>query len=366
METNKTLMLRVGIFITIGLILLVWFSLKTEAPTKIKGGYQLFTRFEQVKGIEIGSMVTMSGVDIGRVEKIFFDSEANMVRVDLSVRGDVKIRKDSIAGIYMKSLLGQNLINIHPGDKEGGFLNPGDEIKSKPTIDMDRIIEIVSDFGKNANELMTNLNENQKGLIDRISSVIDENRDNIKQTTASFAEVGPKLNTVVSDLQEIIAGVKNGEGTIGKLVKDDQIYEKFSSFSTDLADISKKVNSGEGTLGKLLVDDSLHKSASESLDIVRDAAKEIKSFLSNNQKGISEVVDSLKESVPNIKKASEQLYEITDKVNSGKGTLGKLINDPTLYNEAKDAINQIKQTFQENEEQAVMRTFLGIVFGSMM
>ncbi len=366
METNKTFMLRVGIFITIGLIILVWFSLKAESPTKVKGGYELFTRFEQVKGIESGTMVTMSGVEIGKVDKISFDDTSDLVHVGISVKGDIKIRKDSIATINIKSLLGQNIINIKPGTKTAGVLQPGEEIKSKESYDMDKIIEVVGDLGDNAKELVKNFNENQNGLMNKISDVIDENRDNLKATTKSFAEVGPKLNSVLSDVQDVVSDIKGGKGTIGKLVTDDSVYEDFSKVSKNLAEISDKVKSGEGSLGKFINDDSIHNSATETMELVKGAAKEIKSFLNNNQQGVTDVIDALKQSAPKIQKASENLAEITNKVNNGEGTLGKLVNDPTLYNDAKEAVTQIKQTFQENEEQTVMRTFLGIVFGSMM
>lgn len=365
METNKTLMLRVGIFVTLGMILLVWLSLKSESSTRVKNGYLLFTVFEQVRGIEKGSNVTMSGVEVGKVENILFENETGKVRVDLMVNNNVKIRKDSLAGIYMKSLLGQNVINIIPG-KERNYMKAGDEMKTKDTVDLDEIIQTVSDIGNNAKEFLNNLNENQRGLIDKISSVIDENRDNLKQTTDAFAKAAPKIENVVSNLDKIVGNVKKGEGTLGKLINDDSVYMNFQQIGNDLADVSKKINSGEGTLGKLIADDSLHTTAMDSFKIIKEAAQELNQFLTQNQGKLNDVVDSLKETIPNFQKTAENLREVSEKINKGEGTLGKLINDPALYNDAKDALNQVKQTFQENEEQAVMRSFLSIMFGSMM
>jgi len=366
METNKTIMLRVGIFVTLGLILLVWFSLKSEEPAKVKGGYPLFIRFEEIKGIEEGTVVTMSGVDVGRVDKIKFESESGKVRVDLTIQRSIKIRKDSIGGIYLKSLLGQNIINITPGKQKDVFLKPGDEVVSKETVDLDHIIETIGGLGDKAENLIENLNENQSDLLKKVSSVIDENKDNLKTTTESFAKVAPKFESMVNSFDDMLTNLKKGEGSLGKMLTDDSMYNKFSDVGDNLDEIAKKINSGEGTLGKLLSDDSLHKKAEDSLTNVKDAAEEIRTFLTENKQSLKEFVDAIKEVPPKIKEASDNLADITKKINEGQGTLGKLVNDPKLYDDTRDAINQMKQTFQESEEQAVMRTFLGIVFGSMM
>ena len=58
--------------------------------------------------------------------------------------------------------------------------------------------------------------------------------------------------------------------------------------------------------------------------------------------------------------------DISSQISEGKGTLGKLVNDPELYDEARRAVSQIRKTFEEGEEQSVLRTFVGVFFGSMI
>ncbi|HQH12470.1 MAG TPA: hypothetical protein PLS31_08595, partial [Candidatus Sumerlaeota bacterium] len=60
------------------------------------------------------------------------------------------------------------------------------------------------------------------------------------------------------------------------------------------------------------------------------------------------------------------INKISQKVNEGNGTLGKLVNDPSLFDNANTAVTQIKAQFEEAEEQSVVRTFLSIVLGPVM
>ena len=69
---------------------------------------------------------------------------------------------------------------------------------------------------------------------------------------------------------------------------------------------------------------------------------------------------------PKIGEAAENFLEVSRKVNTGEGTIAKLVNDPELYDDLRRTVGQIRKTFEEGEEQSVLRTFLGVFFGSMI
>ncbi|MFH0792896.1 MAG: hypothetical protein V2A74_02560, partial [bacterium] len=88
--------------------------------------------------------------------------------------------------------------------------------------------------------------------------------------------------------------------------------------------------------------------------------------VADNRAKLTDILDSLSRAIPDFEEAAKSIREVADKVNTGEGTLGKLVNDPSLYNDTKQAVGQIQKTFEENEEQSVMRTFLGVVFGGFI
>ncbi|MFH1476020.1 MAG: MlaD family protein [Verrucomicrobiota bacterium] len=109
----------------------------------------------------------------------------------------------------------------------------------------------------------------------------------------------------------------------GKTPKD--VMGLVADVASDLKDITGKINSGQGTIGKLVNEDALYNDARASL---------------------------------------ANLNEITDKINHGEGTLGLLINDESLYLEVKQMINDIRATVDEIRETSPIVTFSSIFFGA--
>ena len=80
--------------------------------------------------------------------------------------------------------------------------------------------------------------------------------------------------------------------------------------------------------------------------------------------GLKKLIDSLQSVGPNIDKAFENLNQVSAKINEGEGTLGKIVNDAALYEDAQRAIRQIEATFETAEEQSVIRTFFSVLLGA--
>lgn len=366
MEQQKSIVVRVGIFCIVGLILLIWFSLK-PTPEKIKSPYLLTAYFDEVKALEVSAPVSLMGVRIGKVTNIDFDRQSRKVRVDMLVSGDdrYKLPADSKAAIYYKSILGQYYVHIEYGQAKE-FLKPGDQIATKEMPDINTIIETAGDISKDARELLSSLDKNQKRVAEKIIAMIDENQENLSKATESFAEFSPKLNKLSDELTAVINDLRNGEGTLAKLLNDDEMYTSLSNMIDSVNTITQDIRSGNGTLSKLLYDESLHRELNTTLESIREAAENTKAFLNKQQDRISNIMETLDRAIPKVEKGIDNFTEISEKINQGKGSLGKLINDPSLYDDAQRTLNQIEQTFKEGEEQGLMRTFATILFTSLM
>lgn len=131
MRQTRAIELGTGLFVLLGFAAL--FFLVTQITNREfglgDGGYRLVASFEQVGGLKPGAPVSMSGVTIGRVEKIEYDFDQYQARVTMRIdsRFD-RIPEDSDAGIFTAGLLGGQYIGIGPGSSET-FLADGSQMQ---------------------------------------------------------------------------------------------------------------------------------------------------------------------------------------------------------------------------------------------
>ncbi|CAN5424500.1 MlaD family protein [soil metagenome] len=368
MQPNSPLAVRVGIFFTLAIVILIGFSLQVGREGFFKDTYEIVANFRQAGGVDPGTKVTLRGVPIGSVKVMDWDPKIYRVRVVLSVKDKYQIPKNAQAKIQVSSLLGGSVVNISvdQGPEDVAYLEEGDTIETIDTPGIDEVLSTISSLSKDTQNLITNLNKNQADTMAKINSVIDENRDYLKQTSESFASAGPKLDNLSTRLNEMTEHIKGGEGTIGRLYSDPELYDEIKGLSTKMNDIADQVKSGQGSLGSVIYDDKLTTDAKAIMDQMQKAAEQIEAAVSENREGFRNLVAALSDVSPKLQEAVNNFNDVSGKINNGTGTLGKLVNDPKLYEDAQRAINQVGESFESGEEQGVFRSFLGLIFGALI
>ncbi len=139
-----TMETTVGIFLVIGLVCIGYMTVKL-GHVNLWGDntYPLLARFTTVTGLRTGSLVYISGIEVGRVEKLAMDQEKQKALVELRIRNDIKIHDDAIASIKTEGLIGDMHISVDPGGA-GELLKPGGTItETQPPVD---VTELVSKY----------------------------------------------------------------------------------------------------------------------------------------------------------------------------------------------------------------------------
>jgi phospholipid/cholesterol/gamma-HCH transport system substrate-binding protein len=298
---NSQQAIRVGLFFVLGLAL-AWITFESLNGGRLfkQSGYKIIAGFTNLKGLKIGDDVLMAGVKIGSVSNARLGNQR--VEAVLTILPKVKIPNDAVASVEVSSLLGANYLGVTFGTPTAPALNDGDEIKTKNTIDMNEVISQLGNLGSKLEQVMGDISKTMGGggengnLFQKIDKLVTDN--------------GPKLTETVSNLQDITAKIKSGEGTLGRLINDPKLHDELlasvseiksaaadaRTFMNDTKGIVADVKTGKGALGVLLYDEG---------------------------------------TATSIKVTANNLRELSEKLNGGQGTLGKLISDDKIYRDVQ-------------------------------
>ncbi|MBU1894916.1 MAG: MCE family protein, partial [Candidatus Omnitrophica bacterium] len=180
----------------------------------LKKGYNLFSVFDMVNGITANAPVRLAGVHVGDIKKaeIYFDETLGKPRVKLDIRinGDVKISSDAVARINTLGLLGEQYLEITPG-KSKQFLEYGDKLLSKNPINVGSEMEKMKELMQSTSQLIQHI-ERGEGTLGKL--LTDD--------------------TLYNDLTVIFGRLKRGEGTLGKLLVEEEVYDDMEEFTEDI------------------------------------------------------------------------------------------------------------------------------------
>jgi len=299
---------KVGLFFLVGLLILLGvFEFIGEIPF-LKREYSLKTYFKSVDELKVGNPVKLSGVEVGRIYKIRIAGDR--VEVVFKVNKGTIVKQDSIATIKLASLLGTSYINLSFGTPESPVVPPGSILNSEEPADINEILV-------------------------KVESAISS----IDSAFAAFDVLGEdkgKIKNIITNIDSVLADLSEGKGTLGRLLKDDNLYEEAQGALSNINQISLSVRQGKGTLGKLVTDPSLY----DETKIAMSNLGSLSSKLSKSEGTLGKLLND--DTLYNqANEAATNLNSILKKINSGQGTLGKLVNDDSLYFDAQNTLKKV-------------------------
>lgn len=208
MQRNPVLDFKVGIFVFIGLIILVVLILFIGDFRIFKPGYTIDLIFGSAGELKKNSPVSFAGVEAGLVKdiRLIFDPDEQKVKVKIRVwiEKDAKISRDSQTVITTMGLLGEKFVAIFPGEDNTYFLQEGDVLIGEDPISM--------------HEITSRLNKS----IAMINEVVGDKK------------VRQDLKDTLNDTKLLLEQIRSGDGTLGKLIYDKQIYDDLEEFVADI------------------------------------------------------------------------------------------------------------------------------------
>jgi phospholipid/cholesterol/gamma-HCH transport system substrate-binding protein len=293
---------KVGLFFTGAIALVAVLIFRTE---KLEFGgkrnqSEHFTYFDTVAGLPPQGAVRIAGVKVGDVRTITLENGRAKVVIGLSK--DVPVFADASVSLGAIGILGEKFVDLDPGHSAKGPFPEGSPLPSKAGISLDTLMETLADVGKNVKGVTQALNESIGGEQGR--EKLNEIVDNIRVLTAEFRSMA----------QENHGAINNTMANVEAL-------------TTDLRDRLPKLATQFETM-----------------------AKSLNAMIDENRPELKGTMTDVHKMAQSFQGTADNLKILTDRLNKGEGTLGKLLNDETTVkkiNEAVDNVNNMLGGFNK-------------------
>jgi phospholipid/cholesterol/gamma-HCH transport system substrate-binding protein len=265
-----------------------------------KSNYTFIVLFDNVQGLHMGDQVDMLGKKIGKVSQTRIKGQKIAVELSIDNSFAFSIPVDSKIEVKSEGLIGSKFISITPGVNRKDFILPGVTVEGLREFDFSEItpgiVPLTQDLSAFARQLKATLGEEEK--------------DNIKLTIKSIESFTAALDTLIYSNRNIIS----------------------NSDRKNIQDFLKNLNG--------LVKDSKY-GINKEIGKIDDILEDLKQ-VSDKSDELSTTITQMKNSSATIAESSEKLKHILDKIDSGEGTLGKLIGDKTLYSNMNSLVDELR------------------------
>ena len=189
MAEERNFELKVGLFIAVGILIFFVIVFSIGDVNFVKTGYRISTLFNFVNGITESAPVRLAGVDVGYIEhlELYYDQDEQRtkVRLDLYIDNeDTKIEQSSVVSINTLGLLGEKYLEITPAVNDTTFLAEGDALTGKDPVQMQDLTDTMKELADSASVVVTRLKEG-RGTIGKL--LVDESiYDNLDDLVADI------------------------------------------------------------------------------------------------------------------------------------------------------------------------------------
>ena len=349
-----------GAFVAAVIALLAFFTIVISGVDLLRGSHHAVrrARFDHVDALKPQDPVLVRGMKVGAVQHLALSD--NAVVVTFTVDADVPLQADASVTVIPTSLLGGSALDVVQGVSPTP-LAPDAVLPGAPHID------VMRELG---------------ALVTELREAVDP---------GDLRELLANLRQSSGDLTVITGRLAKGEGLLGKLLDpQDTTYADLRAIAANLRQTTDRLNQGQGLLGRLLQeDDSTYadlKATVANLRAATAALNDPKTPLGRLLSADSPLVTDLERAtaalndpktplgrllapgstlIADLETTAANLKTITAKLQTDQGTLGRLINDPALANEAEGAVKDVRQIIDNMRDTAPITTFTSLFFSGL-
>jgi phospholipid/cholesterol/gamma-HCH transport system substrate-binding protein len=289
---------RVGLFVLAAFALLMWGTLRIRGAPDWLGpeSVELIARFSDVSGLALDSDVVIAGVEVGRVSDISLERGAARVvlRIDSA---DLAIPVDSRVSVRSRGLLGERVLEIALGRSERSLPSGGVLTRTQSATDVDQFIDRLSNVAADAQEISASFRNalggpageetvreiigNLRNLTSTLSSVVADNADRVERVVTNLDAFSSDLASLTDENRAAV------HATVANLQRSSS---RLADALERVAAVSERMEQGEGTLGRFVTDDAVYEEVDGALAEARAALREVRRAAEETQEQIPSTI----------------------------------------------------------------------------
>lgn len=321
--------LRVGIVTFVTIVIAIVLVLLVGDFTWFQDQYQLKVNFPRAPGVKVDTPVRKNGVLIGRVTNVRLvrDNPQFPVQVDVSIDSDFPVYQDEVCRVGTGTLLGDAVLEWIPASGDQNLptdrIPDGEEVNGIYQTDP---LEVVADLQRGLNTVITSVTQTSDDigrLSRRLDNLIGDNEDQIRrlltqseETLRRIGDAADNFNGIVGD-PELREELRTGLREIPQFAREARVAAQ--QMQDTLTVLDRNLNNLEGFTGPL----------GERGEQILTNADQMFFRLSNSAENLDELLGNL--------------VRFTRSMNNREGSLGRLLNDPTLYNDLVNLTGEVNR-----------------------
>lgn len=264
--------IKTAILVIASILLFIWGYSFLKGRDLFTNYKNLYVEYVNVEGLTVSSPVTINGLVVGKVNSIVINNETGKIKVEMQINSDFPIKKTSVAEIYAPSPIGGKQIAILP-TKEGQDAVDGDFLVSSSKLGLtDELAKQIEPLKDKITKLLDNANV----MLENVNQVLDaKSKENLRNSLANLNETLAQFKGASKEVNEMLAQNKSKiSGTMSNVEKASANFSKLSdslakanigqtvkNLEKTLANVDKMMGdmqAGKGTMGKLMKDDAMY------------------------------------------------------------------------------------------------------------
>ncbi|WP_422859613.1 MlaD family protein [Flagellimonas sp. S174] len=275
--------IKTGFIVLTGIVAFVFGLSYLKSSSLFENSRILYAVYDHVGGLQPGTQVTINGLTVGNVNNVRFKDNSGKLLVTLSINSNFEFSKNSKAELYDTGIIGGKGIQINPIFDGGRNAQSGDTLVTSTRPGITELVQQkltplqlkVEGAVSHADSLLMNVNtlldeptkmELQRGIAglseliisfkgsaDKLNKLLEENQDqldnslkNVDNITTNFSKLSDSLASAglaetvsnfqitVSRLNKVLGKIEKGEGSLGKLAHDEELYNNLADASKEL------------------------------------------------------------------------------------------------------------------------------------
>jgi phospholipid/cholesterol/gamma-HCH transport system substrate-binding protein len=292
MQRNR--LAAVGAFVILGILLFgVGLFLIGDRRLLFDDTFEVYAEFSRVAGLENGAIVRVAGMNAGEVEAIQLPaSPAAKFRARLRVRRDLHplIRLDSVASIQNDGLVGNKFVQVETGTDASPQVPDGGTIQSREPFDLADMLQRVNETIDMVTETIAEIRVGVDEAFTALLTTANEAQLLVADVGDEVRAVTVSSKRVAEDIQAMVADVRAGRGSVGKLMNDDAFYERLKAIAGE----------AEQTVANLR---EASESAKRAIDDFRGEKGPVRGVMGDLQQSLG----AARETLDNLAEATEAL-----------------------------------------------------------